>query len=154
MVITQVPLHMTAGLIQAGGAHFAPSQVSPEAHALPQPPQFALSVFKSKHVVPHAVRPAGQFVWQTPATHDAPAVHAFPHAPQFAASTCKSRQLSPHLVVPLGHAQELPTQVVPPVHETPHPPQLFGLRVTSTQLPAHSVVLPGHVAWQTPPLHT
>ena len=67
---------------------------------VPQPPQFAGSVWLSTQALPHSVVPAVQVVVQTPAEHPWPPRQAVPQAPQLAESVCVLTHSPAHNVVP------------------------------------------------------
>src|SRR6186713_1516472 len=75
----------------------------PRLHALPQPPQFAVSVSVSMQVPSHEVCPSGQA--QSPLTQTSPPPQALPQLPQFARLESVSTQVSPHRVCPSGQTQ-------------------------------------------------
>jgi hypothetical protein len=59
-------------------------QISSDAHAFPQVPQFARSLWRSTHAPLHAV--GGSVQVHVPLTQDCPAVQRSPQPPQFRAS--------------------------------------------------------------------
>jgi len=77
-------------------------QTLPLPQAVPQAPQFMLSVCAFTHALPHRVRPAGQAFTQLPVTHvtEPPlgGVQALPQAPQFWASLEVLTQAPLHFV--------------------------------------------------------
>jgi len=80
----------------------------PAAQALPQVPQFALSLCVSVQVaavpVPQTVvLPVGHV--QVPAAQVAPAAQVLPQLPQLARSVERSTHAAPHVALPEGHAQ-------------------------------------------------
>jgi hypothetical protein len=56
--------------------------------AVPQVPQFELSVWRFTQEAPHFVVPPVQLVVQLPAEQTSPEPHFLPHVPQFAGSVC------------------------------------------------------------------
>ncbi len=97
-----VPVHVPhVPPLQVTGVTHAPAvQVCPAAHALPHPPQFAVSVCRLRHVPEHKLWPDGHA--HTPALHTRPAGHTVPHVPQFDVSVCRLRHVPEHKVCPAG----------------------------------------------------
>jgi hypothetical protein len=85
----------------ASQVHLPASQIRPGPQTVPQLPQLAGSLVRSKQPVGQSVVPVGQT--QAPAVHVDPVGHTVPHAPQFAGSCVKSKQPLGH-GDPLGHA--------------------------------------------------
>jgi hypothetical protein len=77
----------------------------PPAQAVPQLPQFALSLLVSTHAPVQLVRPVAHVVAHVPPLQTCPAAHAFPQPPQFAGSLAGSLHLPEQSSVPVGHAQ-------------------------------------------------
>lgn len=78
-------------------------QVWPDAHVLPQPPQFAESDDVWTQLPPQSVPPFEQAHF--PAEQVVPLVHTLPHAPQLFGSVDVLMQEPLHADVPLGHWQ-------------------------------------------------
>jgi hypothetical protein len=81
------------------------TQAVPGPQALPQRPQFRLSLTRSVQIVPplgpgQAFSPETQEIWQLPATHAYPVGHAWPQAPQLLLSRDSSTQAPLQLVSP------------------------------------------------------
>ena len=89
----------------AGGWQIPRTQLSPAAHAFPQPPQFETLVCVLTHIMEGAVgaqstSPIGHIrsATQRPAAQRCPIAQAFPHIPQCVASVWVSTQPPPHAV--------------------------------------------------------
>jgi hypothetical protein len=93
-------------------AHTPVTQTSVDLHALPQVPQFALSVCVSAHLPVHATCGALHSEAQAPFVQVSDAPHAFPQAPQFAVSVCVLVHVWPHVVNGVG---QVPTTGSSPV---------------------------------------
>jgi hypothetical protein len=78
--------------------HTPALQVSPAAHGLAHPPQWAPSVMVSTHAVPQSVRPGAQV--QSEAMQTSGATQAIPHPPQCMLLLRVSMQLPPHSMSP------------------------------------------------------
>ena len=87
-------------------------QLAVGGQALPQLPQFAASVDKSLHMVPHPVWPVGQFV-QVPALQVWLAAHAIAQVPQCSRSVCRFTHAPPQRMVPAAQTH------CPEVHCSP-----------------------------------
>jgi hypothetical protein len=140
--LAKTPAAQTSPVGQPTGAvpqwHPPPEQVSPGLQALPQPPQFAGSLWVSVQVEPQSVwlgpQPQPPFVqtwpaaqawpqlpqWlavfsavQTPPQQPSPAPHACPQAPQFAVSLDTSVQTPPQQCFPPGQSPLLPQVQAP-----------------------------------------
>ncbi len=91
-------------------------QVSPVPHALPQVPQFAVSVFTSVHPALHFVLPVSHV--HAPPLQVSPVPHAVPHLPQLAGSVLVFTHDPLHGVSPvpqLGVVSVVPVSIEPPV---------------------------------------
>jgi hypothetical protein len=128
--------------------------VSTDAHELPQPPQFARSVFSLTHVVPQALGVA-EFA-QTQAvvpwllvTHARGATQGIPQAPQFAGSVFTFVHLPLQRLGELvGHAHAGLQTALAIGHAVPHVfPQLFWGPLGS-QVPPQQIPVPPPVAVQ------
>src|SRR5689334_13132799 len=76
-------------------------QLCPDAHALPQPPQFRTSVDVSTQPLPQSVwPPVHAVVTQPPFWHVWSTSQGLPQAPQFFTSVLRSLQVAPHAVFP------------------------------------------------------
>jgi hypothetical protein len=72
-----------------GHVQAPPEQKVPPEHTSPQPPQLLLSVCRSTHELPHAVRLVAHWAWHTPALQTGVADgQTFVHDPQWLASVC------------------------------------------------------------------
>ena len=111
-----------------------PTHWVPPPHAIPQAPQFWLSVVRTTQLVPQSVEPDGHVAVQVPALQTSPAAQAFPQLPQSAALVWRFTHWPLQDVVPTGHVHCPVTQDDPPVHAMPHPPQLALSVAGSTQL--------------------
>lgn len=137
-VSTQAPPHIASGSVHCA-AHAARSQTSVAAQAVPQAPQFALSVARFTHVPPHDTCPDGHS--HAPAAHAVPPEHLTPHAPQLALSPVVSTHAPPHETRPTGQA----AMQRPNEHDSlaaqawPHVPQLFGSVPSFTHALPHAV---------------
>jgi hypothetical protein len=67
-------------------------QTCPFAQALPQAPQLARSLCRSRHAPPHSVCPSRQLTTHAPRSQMRPLGQALPQAPQLARSLCGSAQ--------------------------------------------------------------
>lgn len=70
------------------------------AHALPQPPQFAVFVARSTQLPEHAVSPPPQVNPHPSEEQDSPGAQALPHCPQLAGSTLVSTHEPLHCARP------------------------------------------------------
>jgi hypothetical protein len=150
------------------------TQEFPDAHTVPQLPQFALSVLKSAQVavepalararavpvVPEVqtVAPIGQAGMHAPETHALPDGQAWAQAPQFALSDSRSTHASLHRValaphVPVVTAHEPFTQAPPAPQPVPQLPQLFGSVDVFAHVPAQFDCPAGQDTTHWPPLH-
>src|SRR6185437_7722567 len=132
-------------------AHAPLSQTWPAPHAMPQPPQFALSVlmlaqYGAPPSPPQNVCPLAHVLPQLPLLQTSPAPHLVPHVPQFCASSSVSVQTEPHSFVPPPQlVAHLPCeQTCPLEHAVPHAPQFALSFCVSTQEPPQSVLLATH----------
>jgi hypothetical protein len=146
-------------------------QVRGALQTIPQPPQFALSLWGSAHFGAPASTPTpasaqlmrfGAQV-QVPPLHCVPAAQTFPQAPQLPWSLAVFVQTPAQSVVGATQLHAPVTQDVPPPHATPHVPQFAALVCVSTQALAQFVVgieasgppsSPLHAALQLPKSHT
>jgi len=90
--------------------HWLLEQVVPVGHALPQAPQFELSVGRARHVPPQSVKPAGHTQPIAP-PQTLPPVHALPHPLQWFTSVAVFAHTCP---VPV------PQRMSPPAHASVH----------------------------------
>lgn len=130
---------------------------------LPQPPQFASSLFVSTHAPEQRENPELQVVPHTPAAHTgvpfATAGQALPQPPQLFTSVFASTHWEPQRVREPLHAKSQPLGLQTGIafggelHTVPHSPQLEVSLVTSTHEPEHGVRLPQSVE-QMPDLQT
>jgi hypothetical protein len=67
-------------------AHAPAPQTCPAAHALPQAPQLARSLWRSRQTPAHSLVPATQETRHAPPSQTCPEAHALPQAPQFSRS--------------------------------------------------------------------
>ena len=90
-------------------------QVSPVPHALPQVPQFAVSVLVSAHPLLHLVLPVSHA--HAPPLQVSPVPHALPHLPQWAGSLLVFTQEPLHSVSPVPQlaVSGVPVSIDPPV---------------------------------------
>ena len=88
--------------------HVPPEHAVPDAHTLPQPPQFTLSDPASMQRLPHIINPGAQVLEQTPPPQAVPGPQACPQPPQFVLSLARLVQIC----VPFGPGQA----VSPDVH--------------------------------------
>jgi hypothetical protein len=72
-------------------------------HALPHVAQFAGSLARLTHVLPHFDVGEGQVTPHMPPEHVWPGAHGMPQSPQFAGSRAVSAQTVPHFLVPVPH---------------------------------------------------
>jgi hypothetical protein len=137
-------------------------------HALPQEPQFRVSVSGETQFCEHSISPASGSHPHRPPVHCVLPAHVLPQEPQFELSDDVSMHPPlPHSVSPAAHAEtHLPCEQRSPVgHGLPHPPQFFAsaLRllqtlpqsvcpVPQTQLPPWHVAPPPHWTSQSPQL--
>jgi len=135
--------------------------------AVEQPPQLALSLFRSWHLPSlHQVVPAEHVTTQAPPLQSCPAGHVFPQNPQLKRSLVVSVQVAavagppsappPHIVRPVPQVswQTPPVHTRPRAHTWPHIPQ-FALSVSvSTQRPLHKAEPLGQLVWQVPATQT
>ena len=108
--------------------HMRWSQNSSRAHALPQRPQLAESVWKSTHAPLHTAVGLGvHATTQAPASQCVVgAAHTWPTVPQFRGSVCKSMQPPAAIVVP-GRQMHAPAeQYWSCLHCVPIVPQWVG----------------------------
>ncbi len=84
------------------GLHALWSQICPDGHTTPQPPQLGLALVSTHAPLQSAVPLAH---WQVPAEHVAPAGHAASQRPQCCTLVCVSTHPPPHRVRPDGHPQ-------------------------------------------------
>ena len=76
---------------------------TPEAaQAVPQAPQFARSVVRSRQLSEHSVRPTPHDVSHRPRLQTSPGTHALPHAPQLEGLLAVLTHLSSQHTSPLG----------------------------------------------------
>ena len=85
--------------------HVPLTQAVPGPHALPQRPQFRLSLTRSVQIAPplgpgQAVSPATHEIWQLPPLQAYPVGHACPQAPQLLLSRVRSTHDPLQLVSP------------------------------------------------------
>jgi hypothetical protein len=102
---------------------------------LPQAPQWALLVCRSRHTPAQSVVPWPQLEAQRPALQSCPAGQALPHMPQWALSVCRSRHTPPQAVAPMGQLtpQTPRSQTCPLAQALPQAPQLARSPMGSTQ---------------------
>jgi hypothetical protein len=74
--------------------HMPAPQTSPDAHAMPHPPQFPLSTCGSMHAFPHRIVLFGHT--HVPPMHASPWSHFTPQWPQLAGSFASAEQVPPH----------------------------------------------------------
>jgi len=79
-------------------AHLPPLHTWPAAHAVPQVPQLARSLVRSRQLPEQLVSPPPHAVTQSPAAQLWPAEHAVPQAPQLRGSVPSDEQAPPHRV--------------------------------------------------------
>jgi hypothetical protein len=91
-------------------AHAPAVHAAPLSHALPQPPQFAVSVIVSTHVPLHSIPPVPAHE-HVPCEQAWSAAQVVPHAPQFSTSELVSTHTSPHRIS--GGAQECARSTLP-----------------------------------------
>ena len=85
-MLTHCPEQST---VPDGHAHAPPAQKVPPEHARPQPPQLLLSVCRSTHELPHAVRLVAHCPWHTPALQTGVAEgQTLAQDPQWLGSVC------------------------------------------------------------------
>jgi hypothetical protein len=137
-----------------GHAQVPSVQRTPPAHAVPQAPQFLLSVDRSTQVVPQSVSPVSQVPLHAPATQVVPRMQRMPQPPQFAGSVSVSVHDAPQRIVPVPHEQAPATQFAPFAHCVLQLPQLFGSVATSTHEAPQVVVPAPHDVVQVPAEHT
>jgi len=124
-----VPLasvRMSSQLVGDADTHMLIVQIRPKPHALPQVPQFARSLVRSRHVPEHAVRPVLQEAMHELALQVVPAAHTLPHVPQLRGSSVVSTHAVPHVVgVAAGQLtmHALPEQISPTPHAVAQSPQ-------------------------------
>jgi len=106
--------------------HFPPTHTWPPAQARPHPLQFAGSVSRSTHWLPHSAWPRGHV--QAPPEQTWLAAQRWAHRPQLAASALRSTQRPLQPDWPGGHAtlQTPATQDSAAAHCRSHPPQWSG----------------------------
>jgi hypothetical protein len=104
-------------------------QTLPAAQALPHVWQLLLSVFRSTHVLPHALYPAGHepALTQLPAEQTCAPVHVRPQPPQLLGSETVEMHTPPQNDSYVGHTQAPPEHVWPPVQGGQTPPLLLLL---------------------------
>jgi len=106
--------------------------------ALPQKPQFAASVCKLLHVLPHRLSP-DVVHWQKPEPHCVAAGHLLLQAPQLLLSLVSGTQvlaLAQNVSPEVGHLHWPSEQTSVGEHFLSHAPQLAVLLCVSTQVPA------------------
>lgn len=132
VVLMQAPLH---GDVPVGQAHMLSTQLAPEGHALPQPPQLKLLVVVSTHDEPHWVNDPQPEV-QLPALHTRPGSQTCPQVPQLEGSDDFSAHRPLQSLVPLGQVQLFAAHDAPVGQWRPHTPQSLVFVAKSTQTPA------------------
>jgi hypothetical protein len=149
-----------------------PEQTWPEAQAVPQVPQLALSEAASTHFPPQSMRPDWQERAQVPPLQTSPEAQTdpdvgpeqLPEAPQKARSESGSTHLPPQSTSPAwqDNWQAPPEQVSPsvqawpasaPAHE-PEAPQWVREVKGSVQTPLQSTSPAWQESWQVPPAQT
>jgi hypothetical protein len=115
-------------------------------------PQWAGSFCRSRHWVPHTVRPWVQSRAQRPATQASPAAQAASQAPQWATLVWVSTQRAPQAVSPAPQvAAHTPrVQRCPSAQAESQAPQWAGSVAGSTQRPPHTDCPSGHRRAQRP----
>ena len=95
---SSLPMGQTTEHVPFTHPHVPPPMGAPPSppQAVPQVPQFATSVFRSTHALPHFDCEAPH--WHVPWTHFAPMEHTVPHLPQFASSAFRSAHLPSQVV--------------------------------------------------------
>jgi len=140
------PLHVPpAAMPVAMAMHEPVTQVVPELHTRPQPPQLVGSSLTSMQRVPQSSVPAGQV--GVPPTQRLP-MHAWPspqrrlHMPQLNTSLVMSMQLAPQDIRGAAHSdveRQAPSEQNCPIAQSrPHDPQLAPSVRVSTQTPSHA----------------
>lgn len=117
----------------------------PPPQAIPQAPQFLMSVVLSTHVWLH--RSGGLLQTQPPPTQLAPVGHELVQLPQCAVSVFSSTQTPPQLWSG-SQTHAPPAQCVPAEHLLLHTPQLFESIVKSAQAPPQTAATSVPLAWQ------
>jgi hypothetical protein len=145
-------------------AHVPALHTCPAGHALPQAPQFALSVARSRQVPPQLVSDVPQNTSQRPSVQTCPAEHTLPQVPQFSLSILVSAQYrvstppsTPPQAISVGPhsvAQRPIAQTVPAGQVVPQAPQLARSVSSTTQTPPHAVCPVGQEVWHIPATHT
>lgn len=127
--------------------HWPPRQAWPAAHARPQAPQFAASLWRSlQSSPPQSALPGGHAPpaapTQAPPRHLVPERQTLPHAPQFLESVRTGTQLvlprSWHACMFAGHAQLPSVHLVPEGHALPQTLQFLLSVRSEVHLPEHS----------------
>jgi hypothetical protein len=145
---TQTPLQA----VSPGAQQMPLVQVSPEAHALPQVPQFISSVIGSEHVPLQLFSLAVQHATPVPAVgclHDSPIVvlQLAPHMPQFALSASRLHEPLQFDSPAPQHTAGVPdVQLSPAVvsHVVPHMPQFVLSVCVFLHEPVQQVSLAPH----------
>ena len=102
----------------------APLRQVPLGHDLPHRPQFAASLARLTHALPHGVSPLGQKS-HVPDRQAAPERQTLPHVPQLAGSS-RDTQVFPQAIWPVAQkTQTLPLQMAPAGQPPLHPVPFF-----------------------------
>jgi hypothetical protein len=101
-------------------AQVPPEQTSPGAHVVPQPPQFAGSVWVLTQLWPHFVEPPPHESAQAPPEQTSPGAHVVPQAPQLTGSLWVAAHAPSQRSWPGG-------QTIPPVEDVVVPLLVDGL---------------------------
>jgi hypothetical protein len=134
------------------GTHTLASQRSIARHALPQRPQWRLSLARFAQMSPHCICPAGHSSTQTPARQIWLPGHTLPQRPQFVGSVASVAHDRPHATCP---APQVGMQLPPPQscvaeHARPQVPQFAGSLAVTTQAPPQRVCPTGQGNPHTP----
>jgi hypothetical protein len=100
--VVQIPLQNNC---PAGQAHVPPVHDVPPMHAMPQPPQFRLSVMPSTHAPVQSVSPGAHMEAQALWLQTSPGWHGMAQPPQWNGSLPISTQVPAQVVVPAGQVQ-------------------------------------------------
>jgi hypothetical protein len=142
-VDTHCPLH---DVVPAGQRQVFAEHCWPPVQAMPQPPQFWLSLMGLVQAPLHEISSTAQLVEQLPIKQRSEAEQTLPQAPQLLRSVVTSSQLLPHCCVPAGQVfAHWPLPHTKPLgHTVPQPPQLLASEVVSVQLPLQLCCGAGH----------
>ena len=131
---THIPLQLVRPISHE---HSPATHIRPAGQALPQRPQFIVSLLASTQRPPHINRPPEQPP-QTPALQGCPTGQTLPHTPQLLMSDRASTQPGPQRscapAQPEIHRPIAASQLgVPPVHRTPQAPQSVSVMTDVSQ---------------------